>query len=58
MEGMRLLKGIRESRFSVIPSAKHLPFQEDEKYFNMLVKEFLTGKILEDFVIIYSFSIY
>ncbi len=46
MDGGRLLKGIRQSRFSVIPSAKHLPFLEDEKYFNMLVREFLTGKML------------
>ncbi len=46
MEGGRLLKGIRQSRFSVIPSAKHLPFLEDEKYFNMVVREFLTGKML------------
>jgi len=46
MEGGRLLKGIKQSRFSVIPSAKHLPFLEDEKYFNMVVREFLTGKML------------
>ncbi len=46
MEGGRLLKRIGQSRFSVIPSAKHLPFLEDEKYFNMLVREFLTGKML------------
>ena len=46
MEGGLLLKGIRESRFSVIPSAKHQPFLEDEKYFNMVVREFLTGKML------------
>ncbi len=46
MEGGRVLKGIRQSRFSVIPSAKHLPFMEDEKYFNMVVREFLTGKML------------
>ena len=46
MEDGQLLKGIRQSRFSVIPSAKHLPFLEDEKYFNMLVREFLTGKML------------
>jgi proline iminopeptidase len=46
MEGGRLLKGIRQSRFSVIPSTKHQPFLEDEKYFNMVVREFLTGKML------------
>ena len=46
MEGGLLLKGIRQSRFSVIPSAKHLPFLEDEKYFNMVVREFFTGKML------------
>ena len=46
MEDGRVLKGIRQSRFSVIPSAKHLPFMEDEKYFNMVVREFLTGKML------------
>jgi proline iminopeptidase len=46
MEGGRLLKGIRQSRFSVIPSAKHLPFLEDEKYFNIVIREFLTGKML------------
>jgi len=46
MEDGRVLKGIRHSRFSVIPSAKHLPFMEDEKYFNMVVREFLTGKML------------
>ncbi len=46
MEGGRLLKGIRHSRFSVIPSAKHLPFLEDEKYFNIVIREFLTGKML------------
>ena len=45
MEGRRLLKGIGESRFSVVPSAKHLPFLEDEKNCNMLVREFLTGKM-------------
>jgi len=46
MEGGRLLKRIRQSRFSVIPSAKSLPFLEDKKYFNMVVREFLTGKML------------
>lgn len=46
MEGGRQLKGIRQSRFSVIPSAKHLPFLEDEKYFNIVIREFLTGKML------------
>jgi proline iminopeptidase len=42
----RPLKEIRNSRFSVIPSAKHLPFLEDEKDFNLVVREFLTGIIL------------
>ena len=41
----RSLKAIRNSRFSVIPSAKHFPFLEDEKNFNIVVREFLTGKI-------------
>jgi proline iminopeptidase len=43
----RPLKDIRNSRFSVIPSAKHLPFLEDEKDFNLIVREFLTGIILQ-----------
>lgn len=37
----RQLKDIRNSRFSVIPSAKHLPFLENEKNFNFIVREFL-----------------
>lgn len=42
----RALKTIRNSRFSVIPEARHMPFLEDEKYFNLVVGEFLTGKML------------
>ncbi len=42
----RKLKDIKNSRFSVIPSVKHLPFLEDKEYFNMVVREFLTGKML------------
>jgi pimeloyl-ACP methyl ester carboxylesterase len=42
----RKLKDIKNCRFSVIPSVKHLPFLEDKEYFNMLVREFLTGKML------------
>jgi pimeloyl-ACP methyl ester carboxylesterase len=45
-EGGKLLKGIKDSRFSVIPETKHMPFLEDETYFNIVVREFLTGKIL------------
>ncbi|MCL7476007.1 MAG: alpha/beta hydrolase [ANME-2 cluster archaeon] len=45
-EGGKLLKNIKESRFSVIPETKHMPFLEDEMYFNIVVREFLTGKIL------------
>lgn len=42
----RPLKTIKDSRFSVMPSVKHLPFLEDEKHFNMIVMDFLTHKIL------------
>lgn len=42
----RKLKDIKNCRFSVIPSVKHLPFLEDKEYFNMVVREFLTGKML------------
>ncbi len=45
-EGGKLLKGIQDSRFSVIPETKHMPFLEDETYFNIVVREFLTGKML------------
>ncbi|MCL7415982.1 MAG: alpha/beta hydrolase [ANME-2 cluster archaeon] len=45
-EGGKLLKGITHSRFSVIPETKHMPFLEDETYFTIVVREFLTGKIL------------
>ncbi len=45
-EGGKLLKGIKNSRFSVIPETKHMPFLEDETYFNIVVREFLTGKML------------
>jgi len=44
-EGGRLLKGIRQSRFSVVPLTKHLPFLEDEINCNMLLREFLTDKM-------------
>lgn len=46
IKGGRALKAIPDSRFSVIPATKHMPFLEDGKYFNMIVREFLTGKIL------------
>lgn len=42
----RKLKDIMNCRFSVIPSVRHLPFLEDNEYFNMVVREFLTGKML------------
>lgn len=45
-ESGKLLKNIKDSRFSVIPETKHMPFLEDEMYFNIVVREFLTGKIL------------
>ena len=45
-EGGKILKGIKNSRFSVIPETKHMPFLEDETYFNIIIREFLTGKML------------
>jgi proline iminopeptidase len=42
----RDLKIIKHSRFSIIPSTMHMPFLEDEYFFNMVVMDFLTGKIM------------
>ena len=46
LDSGRLLKNIKHSKFSVIPMVKHLPFLEDEKRFNMVIREFLSGTMV------------